>query len=76
MLDQRRRRWADVVKMSYKCFVFAWLLCLTIIIININKSHIIIMVFQPWYTAKHLALIVYFVTGYILNHKPSPGGMH
>ena len=23
MLDQRRRRWADVVQMSYKCFVFA-----------------------------------------------------
>ena len=27
MLDQRRRRWADVVQMLYKCFVFAgkWL---------------------------------------------------
>ena len=24
MLDQRRRRWADVVQMLYKCFVFAW----------------------------------------------------
>ena len=23
MLDQRRRRWADVAKMLYKCFVFA-----------------------------------------------------
>ena len=23
MLDQRRRRWPDVVKMLYKCFVFA-----------------------------------------------------
>ena len=23
MLVQRRRRWADVVQMSYKCFVFA-----------------------------------------------------
>ena len=23
MLDQRRRRWADVVQMVYKCFVFA-----------------------------------------------------
>ena len=23
MLDQRRRRWADVVGMLYKCFVFA-----------------------------------------------------
>ena len=23
MLDQRRRHWADVVQMSYKCFVFA-----------------------------------------------------
>ena len=23
MLDQRRRRWADVVQMLYKCFVFA-----------------------------------------------------
>ena len=23
MLDQRRRRWADVVYMLYKCFVFA-----------------------------------------------------
>ena len=23
MLDQRRRRWADVVKMLYKCLVFA-----------------------------------------------------
>ena len=23
MLDQRRRRWADVVEMLYKCFVFA-----------------------------------------------------
>ena len=22
MLDQRRRRWADVVQMVYKCFVF------------------------------------------------------
>ena len=22
MLDQRRRRWADVVQMSYTCFVF------------------------------------------------------
>ena len=22
MLDQRRRRWADVVQMLYKCFVF------------------------------------------------------
>ena len=22
-LDQRRRRWADVVQMLYKCFVFA-----------------------------------------------------
>ena len=22
MLDQRRRRWADVVQMIYKCFVF------------------------------------------------------
>ena len=25
MLDQRRRRWADVVQMLYTCFVFAWL---------------------------------------------------
>ena len=25
MLDQRRRRWADVVWMLYKCFVFAGL---------------------------------------------------
>ena len=24
MLDQRRRRLADVVQMLYKCFVFAW----------------------------------------------------
>ena len=23
MLDQRRRRWAGVVQMLYKCFVFA-----------------------------------------------------
>ena len=23
MLDQRRRRWADVVQMLYKCFLFA-----------------------------------------------------
>ena len=23
MLDQRRRRWADIVQMLYKCFVFA-----------------------------------------------------
>ena len=23
MLDQRRRRWADVVQMLYTCFVFA-----------------------------------------------------
>ena len=23
MLDQRRRRWSDVVQMLYKCFVFA-----------------------------------------------------
>ena len=23
MLDQRRRRWADVVQMLYKCFVLA-----------------------------------------------------
>ena len=23
MLDRRRRRWADVVQMLYKCFVFA-----------------------------------------------------
>ena len=23
MLDQRRRRWVDVVQMLYKCFVFA-----------------------------------------------------
>ena len=23
MLDQRRRRWTDVVQMLYKCFVFA-----------------------------------------------------
>ena len=23
MLDQRRRRWADVLQMLYKCFVFA-----------------------------------------------------
>ena len=23
MLDQRRRRWADVVQMLYKCLVFA-----------------------------------------------------
>ena len=27
MLDQRRRRWADVVQMLYICFVFAWVLC-------------------------------------------------
>ena len=25
MLDQRRRRWADVVQILYKCFVFAWM---------------------------------------------------
>ena len=25
MLDQRRRRWADVVQMLYRCFVFAGL---------------------------------------------------
>ena len=24
MTDQCRRRWADVVQMLYKCFVFAW----------------------------------------------------
>ena len=24
MLDQRRRRWADVVEKLYKCFVSAW----------------------------------------------------
>ena len=23
MLDQRRRRWADIVQVLYKCFVFA-----------------------------------------------------
>ena len=28
MLDQRRRRWADVVQMLYKCFVFAGIACL------------------------------------------------
>ena len=27
MLDQRRRRWADVVQMLYKYFVFAGLSC-------------------------------------------------
>ena len=27
MLDQRRRRWADVVRMLYKCFVFAGIPC-------------------------------------------------
>ena len=24
MSDQRRRRWADVVQMLYKCFLLAW----------------------------------------------------
>ena len=24
MLDQRQRRWVDVVKMVYKCFFFSW----------------------------------------------------
>ena len=27
MLDQRRRRWADVVQMLYKCFVLAGTAC-------------------------------------------------
>ena len=30
MLDQRQRRWADVVQMLYKCFVFAGWNVLTI----------------------------------------------
>ena len=25
MLDQRRRRWADIVQMLYECFVFTWI---------------------------------------------------
>ena len=28
MLDQRRRRWLDVVQMLYKCFVFAGSACM------------------------------------------------
>ena len=28
MSDQRRRRWADVVQMLYKCFLFAGIYCL------------------------------------------------
>ena len=28
MLDQRRRRWADIVQMLYKCFVFAGMVML------------------------------------------------
>ena len=29
MLDQRRRQWANVVRMLYKCFVFAGYLLMT-----------------------------------------------
>ena len=40
MLDQRRRRLADVVQMLYKCFVFAGLHCSYTIISNLiyNKQ--------------------------------------
>ena len=44
MLDQRRKRWADVVQMFYKCFVFAE---------YAGKFHF----YTPQYTAVHFAFI-------------------
>ena len=34
MLDQRRRRWYDIVQMLYKCSVFAGMLVITVTIIK------------------------------------------
>ena len=45
MLDQRRRRWADVVQMLLKCFVFSGMIpmilintMITVTLINIKSS--------------------------------------
>ena len=54
MLDQRRRRWSNIVKMLYKCFMLAGLACLLIILMY----HAIIILYgahiQP--SAAHGAL--------------------
>ena len=34
MLAQRLRRWADIVQMLYKCFVFAWILVAYIMVVK------------------------------------------
>ena len=48
MLDQRRRRWDDVVQMLYKCFVFA------------GKALYIKLAIVPWFQSRHFMYNVYF----------------
>ena len=38
MLDQRRRRWADVVQMLYKCFVFGGMASIYVICVWVDQS--------------------------------------
>ena len=42
MLDQRRRRWAGVVQMLYKCFVFAGILRLDTAFLYFHGSMIVL----------------------------------
>ena len=44
MLDQRQRRWVDVVQMLYKCFVFAGMSRGTSIIMRKNLGSISVYV--------------------------------
>ena len=42
MLDQRRKRWAGVVQMLYKCFVFAGILRLDTAFLDFHGSMIVL----------------------------------
>ena len=47
MLDQRRRRWADVVQMLYKCFVFADIYMMARHPLVTRTSHTLIITYNP-----------------------------
>ena len=62
MLDQRRKRWADVVQMLYKCFVFAGLqMCL-----------LEVMTFNLLFNLHLSAKIAWWITVYFAKHISQP----
>ena len=67
MLVQRRRLWADVVKMLHKCFVFTGMTVLTMYV-NIHAISMTCTAISPASVRTHF-LYIYFIISFVFCSK-------